>query len=230
MFKNYFKIAFRSLWRNKSFSAINIFGLALGIASCLVILLFVSNELSYDRFNKNAGRIVRVIFRGSVQGEKMREAAVMPPTAQTLLADYPEVEQATRIRDFGSQRITYGDKTFSGDRFAFADANIFQVFTLPLIAGDPKTALLQPNTVVITKALAQKYFGTTDAVGKELNIKSFNRTFKITGVMKDIPANSHFQFGLFAAMEGLPEAKEPTWMTSNFHTYLLLPQGYDYKK
>src|SRR5438309_480865 len=172
MIKNYFKIAFRSLWRNKAFSAINLFGLVLGIASCLIIMLFVINELSYDRYNKKASQIVRVVFRGSVQGEKMKEASVMPPTAQTLLADYPEVQQATRIRDYGSPRITYGDKTFSEDRFAFADANIFQVFTLPFVEGDPLTALQQPNTVVITNTLAHKYFGNEDAIGKTINIKS----------------------------------------------------------
>ncbi len=96
MIKNYIKIAFRSLWRSKAFSAINIFGLAIGIATCLMMLLFVANELSYDRFHEKADRIVRVVFRGSVQGEQMNEAHVMPPVAQALLADYPEVEQAPK--------------------------------------------------------------------------------------------------------------------------------------
>src|SRR4028119_1747551 len=125
MFINYFKIAIRNLWRNKAFSAINIFGLAIGIATCLIIMLFVQNELSYDRFNQKADQIVRVIFKGSVQGQKMKEANVMPPVAQTLKADYPEVLDATRLRDYGRPRIIYGDKSFRDDAFAFVDSNFF---------------------------------------------------------------------------------------------------------
>src|SRR5450432_1975203 len=105
MFINYFKIAFRNLWRNKGFSAINIFGLAIGIATCLIIMLFVQNELGYDRFNKKANQIVRVSFQGLVQGEKMNESTVMPPVAQALKAEFPEVQEATRLRDFGTPRL-----------------------------------------------------------------------------------------------------------------------------
>src|ERR1700716_4337412 len=133
MFKNYLKIALRNLLRNKIFSAINIFGLAIGIATCMIIMLFIQNELGYDSYNKKADRMVRVVFRGSMQGEKMKEAMVMPPTAQTLKSDYPEVLEATRLRQYGYPRITYGDKTFKENAFAYADSNFFQVFTLPLI-------------------------------------------------------------------------------------------------
>ena len=227
MFKNYFKIAWRNLRRNKSFSAINIFGLSIGIACCLIIMLFVQDELSYDRYNKKADRIVRVVFRGSINGEKMKEANVMPPVAQTLKADYPEVLQATRLRT-DAPLVTYDDKTFKENEFAFADSNFFQVFTLPFLKGDAKTALTQPNTLVISATTAEKYFGKKDPIGK---ILSFNNTsFKITGVMKDIPANSHFHFNLIASMVTLPESRDPSWMTSNFYTYLVLPKGYDYKK
>src|SRR5450631_3945101 len=111
MSKNHLKIAIRSLLRNKMFTAINIFGLAIGISTCLLILLFVQDELSYDRFNKKADQIVRVVFRGSVQGEKMKEAMVMPPVAQTLKSEYPEVLEATRLRRQGFPRISYGEKT-----------------------------------------------------------------------------------------------------------------------
>ena len=227
MFKNYFKIAWRNLRRNKSFSAINIFGLSIGIACCLIIMLFVQDELSYDRYNKKADRIVRVVFRGSINGEKMKEANVMPPVAQTLKADYPEVVQATRLRT-DAPLVTYDDKTFKENEFAFADSNFFQVFTLPFLKGDAKTALTQPNTLVISATTAEKYFGKKDPIGK---ILSFNNTsFKITGVMKDIPANSHFHFNLIVSMVTLPESRDPSWMTSNFYTYLVLPKGYDYKK
>jgi len=230
MFKNYFKIALRNLLRNKTFSAINIFGLAIGIATCMIIMLFIQNELGYDGYNKKADRMVRVVFRGSIQGEKMKEAMVMPPTAQTLKSDYPEVLEATRLRKYGYPRVTYGDKTFKENAFAYADSNFFQVFTLPLISGDIKTALLEPNTIVISETVAQKYFGNEDPMGKLLNFKDWNKSFKITGVMRKMPVNSHFHFDIFASMVSLPESKEPSWMTSEYYTYLVLPEGYDYKK
>ncbi|MEP7143884.1 MAG: ABC transporter permease [Ferruginibacter sp.] len=231
MIRNYFKIAFRNLWKNKAFSAINIFGLAIGIATCLVIMLFVQNELSYDRYNEKADRIVRVIFRGTVQGGKMNESNVMPPTAQTLKADYPEVQEATRIRTFGRPRLVYGDKTFNEDEFAFVDSNFFQVFTLPFLHGDPKTALIEPNTIVITRALSIKYFGSQDPMGKVLRFKDGrNAPCKVTGVIDKVPVNSHFHFDIFSSMAGFPESKSTSWMQSEFYTYLVLPPGYDYKK
>lgn len=232
MFKNYFKIACRNLIRNRTFSAINIIGLAIGIATCLMIMLFVTNELSYDRYNEKADCMVADSFQGNVQGEKMNEATVMPPVAQTLKADFPEVEDATGIRNYGTPKLMYGNKSFKTDAFAFVDSNFFQVFTLPLIKGNAKTALLEPNTIVITEAMAHKYFGDEEPMGKVINFKEGNNTaaYKVTGVIDKVPANSNFHFDLFASMASLPEAKEPTWMSSNFHTYLVLAKGYDYKK
>jgi len=230
MFRNYLKIAIRTLSRNKAFSAINIVGLSIGIATCLIIMLFVQNELSYDKFNKKADQIVRVVFKGSVQGEKMREANVMPPVAQTLKADYPEVLDATRIRDYGRQRIVYNDKSFRDDAFAYVDANFFNIFTLPFVVGDANTALAQPNSIVISEAVAAKYFGNENPAGKVLHFKSLSTDYKVTGVIKNVPDNSHFHFDIFGSMSSLPEAKENSWMTSNFYTYLLLQKGYDYKQ
>ncbi len=230
MLKNYFKIGIRSLLRNKFFTAINIFGLTLGMTTCLLIMLYVQNEMSYDRYNKKADQIVRVVFRGSIQGEKMKEAMVMPPVAQTLKSEYPEVLEATRLRNYGSPRITYGDKTFKENAFAYADSNFFEVFTLPFLKGNPKTALLEPNTIVISESVAKKYFGSEDPIGKVLLFKDFNTSFKITGVMREMPVNSHFHFDLFASMASFPQSREFSWMTSEYYTYLVLPKGYDYKK
>ena len=231
MIRNYFKIAFRNLWKNKGFSAINILGLAIGITTCLIIMLFVYNELSYDRFNVKSSRIVRVTFQGLSAGEKFNEASIMPPVAQTMKADFPEVEAATRIRDYGRPKLVYGDKSFKEDAFAFVDANFFGVFTLPIIEGDLKTALASPNTVVITKSLARKYFGNENPIGKVISFKEGDKSaFKVTGVISRVPVNSHFHFELFASMVSLPESKEPTWMSSNFYTYLVLQDGYDFKR
>ncbi|GAB2586880.1 ABC transporter permease [Spirosoma areae] len=230
MLRNYLKIAWRNLVRNKAFSAINIVGLALGLATCLIISLYVLDELSYDRYNEKADRIVRVVFRGSSAGGKMNEAHVMPPTAQTLKADYAEVQEATRLRMGGSPLITYGNKTFNDASIVYADSNFFQVFTLPFLQGDPKTALIQPNTAVITQMMARKYFGNEDPVGKVLTSKNGNAVYKITGVIDQVPPNSHFQFDLFVSMASFPDAKSPSWMSSEFFTYVVLPKGYDYKQ
>ncbi len=231
MLKNYLKIAWRNLWKSKAFSLINIFGLAIGIATCLVILLFVQNELGFDRFHKNADRIVRVHFQGVMQGGTIKEATVMPPTAAAIKSDYPEVEAVTRIRNYGRPRLLAGTRSFNDNGFAFVDPNFFQFFTFPLLKGDAKTALAAPNTVVITRGLAKKYFGTEDALGKSISFKDGdNQPFKVTGIIDSVPENSHFRFDIFASMTGLPEAKSTSWMQSEFFTYLLLQPGYDYKK
>lgn len=230
MLKIYLKIAIRNLWRSKGFSAINICGFAVGIATCLLILLFLQNQFSYDRYNEKANRIVRVVFHANTGNQETKEASVMPPVAQAFKTDFPEVQEATRIRPYGTPRITYGDKTFKEGTFAFVDSNFFQVFTLPLIEGSAATALLQPNTVVISKAVAKKYFGDADPIGKTLEFKDNNTSLTVTGVIDQVPFNSHFHFDLFASMSSLPESKESTWMSSNFYAYLVLPKGYDYKK
>ncbi|WP_114752100.1 ABC transporter permease [Pleomorphovibrio marinus] len=229
MIKNYFKIAFRNLLSNKAFSAITILGLAIGIATCLLILQFVQSELGYDSFHEKADRIVRVVFRGSVQGGSMNEAHVMPPVAEALKADYPEVEQATRIRKIGYPKVTHNNNSFRNYAAAYVDANLFQVFTFPLIKGDPATALVEPHTIVISATAAQIFFKEQDPLGKELWMNDGNDRFTVTGVMADIPVNSHFHFDLFASMSTFPEAKNPSWMVSEFYTYLLLQPGYEYK-
>ncbi|MBC7923675.1 MAG: ABC transporter permease, partial [Ferruginibacter sp.] len=136
---------------------------------------------------------------------------------------------ATRLQLGGSPLFTYGEKTFK-QNFAYVDADFFEVFTLPLVKGNSKTALIQPNTAIITREMAQKYFGSEDPMGKAITIKSGNTTFQITGVMEKVPVNSHFHFDLFASMAGREDARSPSWMVSEFFTYLVLPEGYDYKK
>ena len=230
MFSNNFKITIRNLWKHKVFSAINIFGLAIGIATCLLITLFVQNEFSYDRYNTKADQIVRVTFRGKMNGGEIKEANVMPPVAQAFKKDFPEVLDATRIRNIGMPRITYGDKMFRDNSMAFVDSNFLNVFTLLLIDGNVKTALLQPNTVIISKAAAKAYFDNENPVGKVLSLKDNNTSLTVTGVFNEVPVNSHFHFDLLASMSTLPEATQNDWMISNYYTYLVLPKGYDYRK
>jgi len=230
MLKNQLLVAWRSLMRNKAFSIINVVGLAIGLTVCLLISLFVLDELSYDRFNDKADQIVRVIFRGTIQGGTMNEAIVMPPTAKTLKADFPEVLDATRLSQGGSTLFTYRNKTFKENSIAFVDANFFDVFSLPFLKGDPKTALVQPNTTVIDQVTARKYFGDDDPIGKVLTIKGEPTTYTVTGLIDAIPTNAHFHVNMMLSMASHQDAKSTSWMVSGFHTYLVLPQGYDYKQ
>lgn len=231
MFRNYLKTAWRNIRKNKLFSAINILGLSLGIALCFIIMLYVQDELSYDRFNKNADNIARVVFQADINGGKINESVCMPPVAETMKNDFPQVLDATRIQDQGSSKIIYKDKVFKDDHFANADANVFSIFTLPMIKGDAKTALLQPHTVVMTESTAKKYFGVEDPIGKTIIVTADdNKPYIVTGVIKDMPVNSHFHFDILGSMISNERASEYTWMSGGFHTYLLLKPGTDIKQ
>jgi len=231
MFKNYLKTAWRNVKKNKLFSFINILGLALGIATCFIIMLYVQEELSYDRFNTKADHIARIVFHANLNGGKIDESVSMPPVAAVMKKDFPEVEDATRVLGFGNPKIIYNDKSFKDDQFAFADVNLFRVFTLPVVDGDPKTALEQPYSVVITEKTAKKYFGNEKAIGKTIILTpTNNQPYKVTGVIKEMPANAHFHFDMFGSMAGWPEAKSDSWLFGGYHTYLLLKPGTDLKK
>ncbi|MBS1745246.1 MAG: ABC transporter permease [Bacteroidetes bacterium] len=230
MVKNYFKTAWRNIRKNKLFSFINIIGLSLGIATCFIIMLYVQDELSYDRFNKNADNIVRIAFKANISGGAINESSVMPPVAQTMKNDFPEVRDATRLMDYGTIKISYKDKTFDNDRLAFVDPNFFSIFTLPLVTGNPNTALMQPNSVVLSEAAAKKYFGNENAIGKTFRLVDDSANYIVTAVMKNIPSGSHFHFDLFASMKSTKDATSDSWLKSAYYTYLLLNPGTDLKK
>ncbi len=191
----------------------------------------MQNELSYDRFNKNANNIARVVFHANLNGGKIDESVTMPPVAQTMKKDFPEIKDATRILSFGTPAIVYNNTAFKDDGFALVDPNFFSLFTLPMIEGDAKTALAQPDGIVITQETAEKYFGKAEPIGKIIEINTdTNRVYKVTGVIKNIPANSHFHFDLLGSMTSWADAKSNTWLGGSYHTYLLLKPGSDLKK
>jgi putative ABC transport system permease protein len=229
MFKNYIKTAFRSLYKNKGFTAINILGLALGLATCLLIVFYVVDELSYDRYNTKAGRIYRVNEDLKLGENKVQYAVAMPPLAKTLKAEYSYVEDAVRIKKAGTTHVRKGNINIIEDRVGFADASIFNVFTLPMISGDPKTALADPSTVVITESTALKYFNTTNAVGKFILFND-KENFKVTGVIKDIPKQSHFNFDFFVSLESFPDSRSNEWLRSDYNTYVLFKDAKDNAK
>ncbi|ASU33981.1 ABC transporter permease [Mucilaginibacter xinganensis] len=224
MFKNNFKIAFRNLWRNKSFSAINIFGLAIGLAVCLLITLFVVDELSYDKYNLNADRIYRVNADFKVNGSLFYDRTSPAPMAAIMVKEYPNIERAARIKDNGKTLVKKGEQTITEDNSFFADANLFKVFTLPMIAGDPGTALNEPHSLVISERIAKKYFNTTDVIGKTMRLDN-TTDYKITGVIKNTPAQSHIHFSFIKAMAERTDRNNTQWTSENYTTYLLARNG-----
>lgn len=199
MLKNYFVIAWRNLLKNRTFSIINIAGLAVGLACFILIALYVVDELSYDRYHQKASRIYRINSDIRFGGTDLKLAVSSDPMGATLKKDYPQVEQFVRIyNSAGSKLIKKGNAFINETRVTHADSTLFEVFTLPVIAGNPQTALNEPNTVVITESAANKYFGTVNVIGQNIETNDNTKTlYKVTAVIKDIPANSHFNFDFF---------------------------------
>ena len=229
MFKNYFKIAFRSLLKNKGFSAINIFGLAIGIATCLLITLYVLDELSYDKYNKQADRIYRVDNEIKFNGNYINLAQAPALMGSTMVREIPQVEQYTRLRWYGSFLVKKGTENIQEGMVGYADSSLFDVFTLPLIAGNAKTALKENHSLVITETIAKKYFNRTDVVGKTMLINDTGN-YKITAVIKDIPKQSHFHFDFFVPMTESYGSHNDDWLSENWSTYILLKKNTDVKK
>ncbi len=225
MFKSYFTIGWRNLSKNKGLFAINVTGLAMGIATCLIIMLFVVDELSFDRYNAKADQIVRVTLKGKVNGEIIKEAVTPAPVGPTLKTEFPEVETFTRLRSDRAPKLTVNNTTYRKIRVAFVDANFFDVFTLQFAKGDPATALAEPNTIVITEDQAEKFFGGDDPINKMIDFNNTGEQYRITGILKNVPSNSHFHFGLFGSLTGIPHAKENSWLESNYFSYLVLSEG-----
>ncbi len=224
MFKNHLKIAWRSLKKQPFFTFLNTFGLAIGIAGGLLISLFIYDELRYDRMFKDAERIHRINIDIKFGGEAMFSAEASAPLAETLKKDFAQVENTTRIRNQGSRlmRIENNTSNIKEENTAFADANFFDFFGLELLEGDTNTALSDPNTLVLTKTVADKHFPSGNALGKTM-ILSNTKTYKVTGVMEDLPKNSMLRdHGVFMAMAGHDEAWEGAWGSHNFFTFIKL--------
>jgi putative ABC transport system permease protein len=230
MFKNYLKIALRNIRRYKGYSFINIAGLAIGMTCCLLIMLYVNQELRYDRFHKNAHRIYRVAMESTTPEGKNRTAASMFPLAPAFKMDYPEVEQMARILFWSSNSlIKSGDKTFFEKRFVFADNELFDIFTFPVIKGKKDNPLADKSSIVITKSIAEKYFGKENPIGKILQYDN-RYNFQVTAVIDDIPVNSHFHFDFAAPIsvvdKDMIDFDFNTWSgVFGTYTYMLLPEN-----
>lgn len=226
MLKNYFIIAWRHLKSKKFYSLINILGLAVGIFCCILIFLYVQDELSYDQFNKKSDQIYRIASNIKFGGHDFHLATGPAPMAFSLKKEYPEVKQAVRFRERGSYMVKYRNQVYKEDNVVYADSTLFDVFTFHFVQGNPRTALTSPNSVVITREAAEKYFGTTQAVGKTLR---FDNQFdmEVTGVVEKLPRNSHFHFSMYVSMSSLEDSRKENWLSNNYNTYVVLAKGAD---
>jgi putative ABC transport system permease protein len=224
--------------KNRLVSVINILGLAAGIATCTIIGLYVLDESSYDRFWTNSDRIYRVTLDGKIGQDLLHEASVMAPVAQTIKDELPEVETSTRVIKVREEtKIRMGENVVRKGATAFVDPNFFEVFDLPFVSGDPNTALDRPNTLVITESQAKALFDHKDPINQVIKLEDIGYyssefydlagDYTVTGVIRDIPHHSHFQFDMLGSMHGNADAKNQSWLSGNYVTYLLLNPGAD---
>ncbi len=239
MFKNYFKIAWRNLNRNKFISFVNLFGLTVGICCCLLIGIYILNELSYDRYNKNADniyRIERTFLNAETGALSLQLGAVAPPFAPLLQNDFKDIKKVTRILDIGTTPIKYEENIFNQKSVYFADENLFKIFDFKVLKGNPATALTNPNTIMLTEETAKKLFGNEDPMNKVVRLNN-KLDFKVTGIYDALPENSHWHPQVLLSFNTLKDSAiygednlMTNWGNNAFYTYLLLPPHYNPKK
>lgn len=235
MIRNYIKTAVRSLMKNKGFTILNVLGLSVGLATCLLIVFYVVDEFSYDRYNVNADRIYRITENARLNGNEASYAGSEKPLMDALKV-FPQVEKMARIFPKDDLFLTVpkfsmrkGNNNIQEKNVAFAESNLFDVFTLPMIDGTPSTSLSGPHSAVITETMAKKYFNKVNAVGETLTINDTS-FYKVTGVIKDIPAQSHFNYDFLLSYSSIPESHANGWGYGGVHNYLLLKPGTDVRK
>lgn len=234
MLKNYLTIAIRNLRKQSFYSFINISGLAIGVAACLIIVLFIIDELQYDKYNTKADRIYRIHNEIKFGGSHLYTTTTSAPAGNTLQQDYPEIEATVRFRAAGSYfvKTAEGNENIKEDNVIWTDSTFFKIFSVNVLEGNPNTALKEPASIAISKKMANKYFPGKSALGQTLILDDI-RNAKVTAVYEDIPTASHFHFDILIAMVGdwpiAKEAQRPVYLSNNFTTYLLLKEGTDGK-
>jgi len=219
MIRNYFKIAFRHLLKNKLYTFVNITGLAIGITSCILIGIYIWHELSYDQFHKNRDRIVRAVWEYNFEDKPNRTASTGTKVGPEFKRNFPEVESYVRLLKY-PRVIAYKDKMFDEKNFLYADSAFFSMFSFPLVSGNAATVLDAPDKIVVSQSMARKYFGNTNPVGQ--TVKVGTKDFIVTGIASDVAANSQIQFDFVAAFTSLTAAKTEKWNEANYNTYFLL--------
>lgn len=223
MIRNYFKVAIRNILKHKFFSAINVLGLSIGMACCLFIFIYVTDELSYDKFHQDADNIYRVGLLGRMGGQEFNTSNSSWPVASTMQNEVPGIESTLRLWPRQQPLVfKYEDLTFSEEKVIYADSNFFDFFSFDLIEGDPATVLVEPNTVVLTPKLATKYFGQENPIGKLIVIGNDNVSFKVTGLAAPAPGNSHFHYSAIVSFESSKGQLFEGWTGNSLQTYVRL--------
>ena len=226
MLKNLLKTAFRHILKHYGYSILNILGLTIGITSALFLIIYVSDEVSYDRYNKNADRIYRVSSKITEPDDQFTWIVAQIPFGPQVAKDYPEVQSFVRFIPMNRTLVKYEDKEFNEEEFFYVDSTLFDIFTYKVKKGEVKTALVDPKKIIITEKIAARYFGNADPIGKTLTAGT--NTFEVTGVIEDVPENSHFSFDAVAARNNLPK-QLGSWGNFGVFTYLLFPENFDIK-
>ena len=227
MFLNFLKLALRHMIRQRSYIFINVIGLATGLACSILIALFVLHEINYDKFNENAEEIYMMVLKGKIGATEMEGAWTCSPLGHTLVSDLPEVINAVRFEKWGESVIKYQDKSFVEDGIMLADSTFFDIFSIPLILGDPKTVLSAPRNLVLTRTAANKYFGNQDPIGKMLKVGTDTVLYSVTGLMEDVPESSHFTFNILGSFVTNGRANDGFWVSNWCNTYVLLDNNVD---
>jgi putative ABC transport system permease protein len=236
MIKNYLRSAWRNIARHKFISFINIFGLTIGIACCLLILTYIINELSYDKYNANSDRTYRVtrIFYANNGTESLHLSAVAPPFGPLLKTAFPGIEQMTRVLPNGTTILRYKEKLFNEQNGFFADEHFFDVFDVDVIKGDKHAGLTEPYNVMLTEKLAHKYFGDEDPLNKSIILDNTKHEYKVTGIFKPFPLNAHMHPEILMSFNTLNDTAiyganqlQTNYGNNAFYTYLLLQKNYN---
>lgn len=228
IFTNLIRHSLRSFKRQRSYVIINILGLSIGIACSLLIAVYVINEGSYDRFNVKKDRIYRLVLNGKLGGQEFVGAFTCSPIGPTMLREFPEVEDFLRMNSRGPTVIEYGDKTFTDDHVVEADSSFFNFFSIPLQKGDPRNVLNAPRRAVVSESAARRIFGNEDPISKAIRIGVDTARYIVSGVMADIPDNSHFEASILTSFMTSPQSQNPIWLSNSFSTYLLLKPNSSY--
>jgi putative ABC transport system permease protein len=239
MIRNYLKIALRNLVKGKFISFINLFGLTVGITCCLLILTYILNELSYDKYNKNADNIYRVtrLFRNPETGaSNLNLSTISPPFGPYLENDFPEIKKMTRLLDNSPVPLKYGEKKFNEQNVFFADGHLMDVFDVHMVKGNPAKALSDPFSIMLTEEMSQKYFGTGDPMDKIIRMSN-QFDLKVSGIYKAFPPNAHIHPGMLISFNTLKDSAvygadnlRTNWGNNSFFTYLLMPAGFQPEK
>jgi putative ABC transport system permease protein len=226
MLKNFFINALRNMRKQRGYVIMNVFGLAIGLTSFLFITLYVIHELSYDRFHENYENIYRLKVVGRMAGGEIDQAVTAAPMAQAMINDYPEVLVAARVTQMGDWLVKYGENKFNESGILFADSTFFNLFDFRLLRGDPNTALARPRSVILTEEYANKYFGDRDPMGLQMSFETDTVLYTVTGVVQNIPDNSHIKFDMLASLISYPgQANNQFWISHNFYTYIVVRDG-----